>query len=322
VKDVTEQLLQALNLEHVVLSRHGGGLVALLGELLQRDLALFRAARRFQPDLLVGNNSPCVAHVGAILGRPSIVFDDTEIHLYNRLLYRNFVTEIHTPACYRLDLGPRQIRYRGQHALAYLHPTQFRLDPAVISSYGLDGRDPYFLLRFVRWGAAHDAGVRGLSTAQKEELVRLVGRFGRAVVSVEGDVPEALRHHCLAIRPLDMHQVLAGSAGLIGESATMASEAACLGRPSLLIDRFGRGYTDQLERDYQLCARISPKYWGSVLAAVERLCRHDAFDPELVVRHQRFIDDAIPVSWYQLDQILRLAGKQKEGRAMGKRSGA
>ena len=39
---------------------------------------------------------------------------------------------------------------------------------------------------------------------------------------------------------------------IVGESATMSSEAAVLGVPAVMIATTGRGYTDDQERRYEL----------------------------------------------------------------------
>jgi predicted glycosyltransferase len=230
-KDIVVQLLAELRLPNRIVSRQGRGPLGLLAELGRRDVEIYRLAREFRPHVLVGNNSPSVAHVGLLLRRPSIVFDDTEINRYVRILYRGFVTEVHTPRCYRRDLGTKQVRYPGYHALAYLHPDHFEPDPAPLAAQGLSTDDPYFLFRFVRWGASHDIGVRGLTQNQKEELVDLARGYGQVVISAEDELPESLAQYRFKMRVADMHQLVAGAAGLFGESATMCSEAACLGVP-------------------------------------------------------------------------------------------
>lgn len=305
-KDIVLELLAELDLPNRVVSAQGEGIIGLGAELVRRDAGIFQLARDFRPDVLVGNNSASVAHVGFVLKRPSLVFDDTEINRYVRALYLGLVTEVHTPSCYRLDLGGKQRRYPSHHALAYLHPAHFEADPGIVGSYGLAIDEPYFLFRFVRFGASHDLGNRGLTPQEKLALVRLASRYGRAVVSSEDPVPAALADYALPIRVSQMHHILAGCAALVGESATMCSEAACLGRPSLLIDRFGRGYTDELEEKYRLVRRVEPSRRRSLLAAAERFFQ-DRAGGNASAQRQRLLSDMVDVSRYQLAQIERLA---------------
>ena len=54
-----------------------------------------------------------------------------------------------------------------------------------------------------------------------------------------------------------MHDVLANAVLLYGESATMASECACLGTPAIFHDNNGRGYTNEQESKYGLVFNFS-----------------------------------------------------------------
>ena len=80
----------------------------------------------FRPDLLVGGvGNVYVAHVGKLLRKPSIVFDDIEHAEIDHRLMDPFVSVICTPSCYRGDIGTKQVRYNGYHEPAYLHPNRF-----------------------------------------------------------------------------------------------------------------------------------------------------------------------------------------------------
>ena len=68
----------------------------------------------------------------------------------------------------------------------------------------------------------------------------------------ETPVPEQLRHFELKSRPEDFHQLLAHAKLVIGESATVCSEAAMLGVPSIYLSNANRGYIDELSERYGL----------------------------------------------------------------------
>jgi predicted glycosyltransferase len=306
VKDVTIELLDGYGLPHTVVSRQSSGCFGLLGELLIRSFALAALAKQFKPDLLIANNSPCASHIGFLLRRPSCVFDDTEINRYARWLFRFFVREIHTPQCHQLNLGAKQSRYAGYHPLAYLHPDLFQPDSNVPRSYGLDTNKPLIIFRFVHWGAAHDLGAPRMSDTQKVALVEFARRYGQVVVIAEGKPPEPLQGDTLKLQPIDMHQLLAGASCLIGESATMCAEAACLGVPSLLIDAFGRGYTDDIQQRYGLITRHSPRNWNNIIDAMASLLAGNVDRSRFAREHRRLLEEHINVTDYQLAQIERL----------------
>jgi hypothetical protein len=137
-KDITLELLDELDIENTSISDKVNGTTGLFIELLRRDYTLFGLARHFRPDIIVANNSPCGEHVAWLLGIPSIVFDDTEIHRFNQMLYYPLVTEVHSPVCYRTSFGRKHHFYPGYHSLAYLHPDHFHPDPEIVRKGGLN----------------------------------------------------------------------------------------------------------------------------------------------------------------------------------------
>ena len=190
--------------------------------------------KHFAPDILVGGTGGvAVAHVGKLLRLPSIVFDDTEHAKIEHALMDPFASTICTPSCYRSDLKKKHIRYNGFHELAYLHPDYFTPDPAVLTELGLTAPIPSSLSAFVSWDASHDVGQHGI--LDKLGFVRTLKPYGRILITSEGPLPQELEQYRIRIPPEKMHDLLFYAAMYIGEGATMASEAALLGTPSLLI---------------------------------------------------------------------------------------
>lgn len=282
------------------------GTTGLFAELVVRDWTLHRVAKAFAPEVIVACNSPCGAHVGRVLRRPSVVFEDTEVNRRAHLLYYPFVTEVHSPRAYRSSFGAKHHFYAGYHALSHLHPNRFSADGGVARRLGLPDR--FVFVRFVAWGADHDRGAARMSPAERVALVRGLEALGRVVVSSEGELPAAIAHLALAradFSPLDVHHLLASASLVVGESATMSTEAAVLGTPSVYIDAEGRGFTDDIERRYGLCTRIGPHDVRGVLDLARRVL---GADREI---HRRARDallaDSVDVGTYQLDVIERLA---------------
>src|SRR5262245_533153 len=75
-KEMTLHLLKSYRLEFNCISSQGKGLLGLAKELLIRDFHLYRIARTLQPDVLLGFSGVSAAHVGKLLGKPSIIFSD------------------------------------------------------------------------------------------------------------------------------------------------------------------------------------------------------------------------------------------------------
>jgi len=315
-KDVTLNLLDDAGIAHRIMSRKLGSTADMALELLQRNLRLWRAARRFGPDLFVSSNSASASQVARLMGKPSLVFDDTEINRLMRLLYKPFATEIHTPGCYRLSLGRKHRRYSGYHSLAYLRSDHLTPDQEALARHGISSDERLVLVRFVSHATVHDLGGDRLSPDRKRALVSALAAQARVLVSSETPLPPDLAPLSFSGAPADLHHLVGFACLLLGESATMASEAAALGTPSILIDEQGRGYTDELESRYGLCTRLRPRQWEQALErASDILSRGDPRNT-FAQAHARLLEDTVDVSDYQVAQIDRIA------RQGGKTSGS
>jgi predicted glycosyltransferase len=113
--------------------------------------------------------------------------------------------------------------------LSHLIPRLFKPDPNIIKQYGVDPYLKYFILRFVSWDASHDLGYNGLSIKIKREIVDLLSKYGRVLISSEPGLPADLEQYRLKIRPADLHHFLAFAQMYIGEGATTAAESIFLG---------------------------------------------------------------------------------------------
>jgi predicted glycosyltransferase len=239
------------------------------------------------------------------------VFDDTEIHRYNQLLYYPLVTEVHSPDCYRISLGSKQHLYSGYHSLAYLHPDNFQPDPTVVRDLGFEPGQRMVLLRFVGWGAMHDVGLTGLSSDYKRRLVDVISGHAKVLISSEGELDSDLEPYRIDIPVTQMHHLLAFVDIVGGESATMCSEAVSLGTPAVYVDKKGRGYTDEQEQNYGMCFNFRPDEYARIEEKIlELLSLEDIrgyFKPAWI----RMLNEKINVTDYQIAQIERLADHAK-----------
>ncbi|SHI15913.1 DUF354 domain-containing protein [Desulfofustis glycolicus] len=256
-KDITIDLITAFGWKHKELGQlYKGGLLGLGRELIQRDLALIHYAQKVRPDVMCAVGGIFVAHAGLFLRIPSLVFYDTEhANLQNRLTYP-FATKVLTPDCYKGWVPKRKhFMYPGYHELAYTHPNRFRPDPEALLPFGLLPGDNFIIMRLVLWQATHDLNDKGISDVV--DMVEKLSRYGRVLISSERGLPDFLARYQVTIRPELMHHLLAYARLFIGESATMASEAACLGTPAVFISTSIRSYTSEQERRYGLAFTFS-----------------------------------------------------------------
>ncbi|OEU61372.1 MAG: hypothetical protein BA867_10795 [Desulfobacterales bacterium S5133MH16] len=256
-KDITIRLLNAYGFDFENLGKNKKGLVNKVFGMLEFDYKLLKIAKSFNPDIITGVGSIYAAHVAALLRKPYISFDDTEHSTEQYRLYAPFATAICVPSCFKKDIVPKHIRYNGYHELAYLHPNYFTPDLSVLDELGLKEGERFIIMRFVAWNASHDVGHKGISIEMRRRFVMELGKYGRVLITSESELPAEFEPYQIAVAPEKMHDLLYYATLLVGESATMASECAVLGTPSIFIDFAGRGYTDEQEKKYGLVYNFS-----------------------------------------------------------------
>jgi uncharacterized protein len=314
-KECAKDLLDEYGLTYEVLSQKQTG-VGLAREFVERGARLWRAAERFRPDFLVGVMGPSIATVGRLrrlFGRDHAkiaVFYGTEIaKLTNSFVYP-LADYVCTPDSYRGKVQGNHVTYPGYHELAYLHPRRFERNAEIVRDAGIDPGSPYFVLRFVAYQASHDVGVNTIANEKKIALVNALASHGRVVVSSEAPLPPELEPNRLRIPVSHIHHVLAFSRMLVGESATMAAEAAVLGVPAVYISPYGRGFTDDLER-YGLVRNFTEQRFAADWLSV---VREMVLDPSLADRakaaRERMLRDKVDVTAWMLEFFEREHARQ------------
>jgi uncharacterized protein len=299
-KDRSVELLQAYELPYEQISQQKSG-AALMIEMAQRTPRLMKIMRSFRPDVMTGIMGPSIAVAGALrLPRvPAVVFYDTEFAVQtNRIVYP-LAYSVCTPDSYQSTVPGRHLSYAGYHELAYLHPNRFQADPAVLAEFGLSPGEPYSIVRFVSWQAVHDRRETGLSVKQKRHLVEVLQRRGRVLISSEGPLAPDLADLEVRGRVNQIHHLIAHAQLVVGESATMSSEAAVLGVPAVFIATTGRGYTDDQERRYGLVRHFTEDQYDMALSAIEEILATPPADWQAA--RQRLLDEKIDVTGWMID---------------------
>lgn len=299
-KDRSVDLLRRYGIPFEQISVQKSGGVGMVVEMTQRTGALLKVMQRFRPDVMTGIMGPSIALAGKLRRVPSVVFYDTEFARQTNWFVYPLAHTVATPDCYQGTVRGNQRTYPGYHELAYLHPNRFTPDPQRLRAFGLSADEPYSIVRFVSWQAVHDRNEKGLTGDQKRDLVKTLERHGRVLVSSEAGLPPDLTAYELKGPVEDIHHLLAYAQMIVGESATMSSEAAVLGVPAVMIATTGRGYTDDQERRYGLVRHFTEDEYDSAVAAVEDLF---ARDPRLVGReaNAKLLTDKIDVTAWMVD---------------------
>jgi predicted glycosyltransferase len=287
-KDITHRLLELYGLPYVCLSRQQRGWRT-AGELSWRWLQFARWIRRSRPDVVLSVAGITSAPPSRLLRVPNIALTDTETAVLSNRIAFPFADRILTPAWFNGDLGVRHHRYQGFHEWNYLNPWEFQPDPETVRAEGLDPAQPYAVLRLVHWGAAHDRGEHGMEAGDVITLVEKLARRLRVVISAEGSLPAALQAHMARLRVDRIHHVLAFASLVVGESPSMATEAALLGVPAVLISSWaGRcGNMQVLEHKYGLMQVFSNS--GSGLAAALTLAESPPARATIEARRQELL---------------------------------
>jgi hypothetical protein len=272
-KDVTLELCRGYDLPFVSASAPWrAGALGLAGELLLRTTRVLGLARRFRADALIGT-SASVGLVGRLLRRPSFVFneDDSSVAPLFAAVSYPLARYVVTPACLAHErLGSGHLTYQGYHELAYLHPAHFSPRRGTLETLGLDPARPHFVLRLVALRAHHDLKERGLPLELVRELIRHLAGLGRVLITSESGLLPEFESYRFPLPPAQLHDVLATAELYVGDSQTMAAEAAVLGVPGIRCNSFvGRiSYLEELEHRYGLTRGFLPEQSAQLLPTV------------------------------------------------------
>jgi hypothetical protein len=310
-KDVAIDLLDRYRIPHRNLGQMGRTLPEKLLFLLASDYRMLRAVRKFRPDIFLGVGSLRAAHIAWVLRKPSVNFEDTEHSMEQIRLYLPFVSAVCTPSSFTRDLGKKQVRYRGTHELAYLHPEWFRPDPLVLEELGLSAAESFFIIRLAAFTATHDTHREHFRREYLPQLLRKLEREGRILISTEKPLEASLRKYLFPLPPDRYHHAMAYTRLYIGESSTSAEEAAVLGTPALNFERIMEGGVPHSFAEYSgLLTELQDRYglvfcFHSEEALLERLDQllaqgTSAVREEWRKKQARFLSEKINVTRFMM----------------------
>jgi Uncharacterized protein conserved in archaea len=300
-KDVLEQLCINSGLEYVKVEERPQkyGILGLGISLLQKTSAVWKIVKKERPDLLIGSDG-VLAHIGFLRGIPSFECyeDDVQVIRLYALLFFPFYANVISPEV--TDAGfwtSKKIGYAGYQKMTYLHPNYFTPSKAVVEKY-FSNKNPYFLLRFSKLDAHHDTGIRGLNTEVAEHLIATLKQYGDIYITSERKLEPQFEKYKLDINPLDIHHIMAYAKMYIGDSQSMAVEAAMLGIPSVRFSDFAGKVSvlEELEHKYQLTFGIKSDCPDRLYQKVEELLEMDDLNEEFQRRRERMLVDKIDVT--------------------------
>lgn len=268
-KDVACELLDGFGIPHSPVSRAATGTLPLAMELARRDLAVWRAIRRCRPNVMIGFGGVAIAHAGRVTGVPALsVYDSENATLQTRITWP-FITHLYVPEAYG---GPvpegRTTRWPGTKELSFLHPSAYQPDRDIAQAHGVAEAGDTFFLRVVAWRANHDIGKAGWGGEMLGAVIEHLSARGRVILSSERPLPERFERYRYRGPTDAVHHVMGHCRMVLGESATMASEAAILGVHGLYAGRDFPGYLGDLARA-GLLTEVRAAGADSVIAAID-----------------------------------------------------
>lgn len=294
-KEFVKQLLDHEKFSYRCFGKHYKTIAGKIWGLARYVMMEFAEIIRFNADIIVSHGSAYAAIASWISCRPHISLEDTGNDEQVRI-YKPFTKLILSPLVFYKDYGSKHFKYNAVHEWAYLNPEYFKSDTGLKNELGIEEKEQVVLLRFVSWNATHDKNYLGFSADQQKLLVQRLENKVRLFVSCEGEIPEELKKYALNLPPYRIHDFLSMIDLYIGEGASMASECAVLGTPSIYVNPQQAGTIDEqekagllyhlkngngvnelacsiLEKDKSMFIAMRDKYTASMTDLNKMLCR-------------------------------------------------
>ncbi len=300
-KDILEDLLKQSGLPYYNILReaHRKSKLGVLWDMIVRDVRMLRFVRKNKIDLLTGS-TPEVAQVGWLTRKYRINTGEDDMRvvpLFQKMAGPFIQTMLSPEVCDNWKIEAKSVKYASYHELAYLHPNHFNADRNVVEKY-FSSETPYFIIRFSSLNAHHDKGIKGINTEIAQHLIDILKPHGRVYITSERELEPQFEQYRIPIKTLDMHHVMAFSTLYIGDSQTMAAEAAVLGVPFVRFNDFvGRiGYLNELENVCHLGFGIKASEDGAaeqMYNVVEKILATTNLKEEWENRRQKMLSEKI-----------------------------
>jgi predicted glycosyltransferase len=314
-KDIVVALLRNYGFDFQVLSTYRGGWVAMATEMVRRDWKLLRLVRQLKPDIMLGTSAN-ITHVSRVVPARSIFFTESDPELIRLISYLSFpfADAIVVPDTLPGVWPSKTVKHASYHELAYLHPNRFLPDPAVKHELGVGPDEPFFILRFISWGASHDVGEGGLTLEAKRKIIHTLSPHGRVFVTAESRLQPEFEQYRTRIEPNRIHDALYFARMFVGDSQSMTIEAAVLGTPAVRCNSMvGRtAVIDELEHKYDLSYGFRPSDVDQLIAKIEELLHLQDLNAQWLKKRDRLFEDKIDLTSWMVDFVERFPQKLYE----------
>lgn len=298
---VAQRLMEYYGMKYICLGKKRDSLIGKALTILKQDWEMLRFVRKNKIDL--GLSSGIVlSHVSKLNNMLSFVFDDDDddAEPYIVKYAHPYSDVVFTPSVIKRKTS-NAIYYAGCHELAYLHPNYFKPDDSVLDKIGLRANEKFFILRFVAFKGHHDVGQYGISLSQKREIINLLSRYGRVLITSERKIEPEFEQYRVPVPPEEIHSLMSFAAMFIGDSQTMTSEAAIMGVPALKCNTFAGKLSvpNELEQKYGLCYAYHPDDFSKFYNHIKMLLEQSNLASEWKAKSIKYLQDKIdPVAFF------------------------
>lgn len=297
-KDILKKLLDQQKIKYFVIAEKKANetIFEKFFKLIKSSIQLNTLVKLYKPDLMVG----CLTQIGIVgwINNIPTLFnaeDDINYTYLQALITYPFIKHIVSPFPTKVSIFDyKKIGYDGYQKLAYLHPKRFAPDKNKIAIK--DKR--YFIIRLSKLNAYHDINVSGLSDDIVFKIINLLKTKGEVLITSERAVPEEFKDCIFIGNPQDMHHNLAFADLYIGDSQSMAVEAALLGTPGIRFNKFADKISiiNELQKKYQLTTSINSSEPDKLLAVINDLLHQNDVKEVYTARAQIMLKEKIDVT--------------------------
>jgi hypothetical protein len=291
-KEFEVELLRSSGFAFKLIGKHYNSKIGKLFGLVFFTLKIYFISLKFRPDIFLSHGSFYAGIASLLLRKPHISLEDSG-NMEQVRLYMPFTKAVITPDILEVNLGSKQLRYKGYHELAYLHPRYFKPDNRIFGELGLQEDSDYCLVRLVSWKATHDFKQKGLSSEEIYELVDYLESRMKVFISSEGKPPEGLEKNLIKIAPDRIHNLLYYARIVISEGATISSEAGVMGTPSIYVNTISRCYNDDQEKYGTV---INLRNGSELLLNVQTILSDPSYKDITRSRSKKIIEDKIDLT--------------------------
>jgi predicted glycosyltransferase len=173
----------------------------------------------------------------------------------------------------------------------------------------LPNKRPYCIIRLSSLDAHHDTSASGISNEFISQIINILNPIYTVFITTERRLSEEFSQYQLSINPLDIHHLLAFASIFIGDSQSMAVEAAMLGTPNVRISSFSGKISvlEELEHTYNLTVGIHPKDEERIITTIREIAENKEIKAEYQQRRHSMLRDKIDVTAWLIELFTQSA---------------